>query len=109
MNSVATAKPLIELQLSERHRETAVRVTNTARVSWHVSPRYFVSSTITRSKLVSATRSYRPNLPLTLYVGSLDRRDAKTCSQNTVQLMTASRAHVTDLTPGSECNPTRWG
>ena len=31
MNSVATAKPLIELQLSERNREADVRVTNTAR------------------------------------------------------------------------------
>jgi hypothetical protein len=27
--------------------------------------------------------------------------------QNTVQLMTASAAHVTNLTPGSECSPTR--
>jgi hypothetical protein len=28
------------------------------------------------------------------------------CSQNKVQLMTASVGHVTSLTPGSECNPT---
>jgi hypothetical protein len=27
--------------------------------------------------------------------------------QNTVQLMTASMFHVTNLTPGSECNPSR--
>jgi hypothetical protein len=26
------------------------------------------------------------------------------CSQNTVQLMTASKVHVSNLTPGSECN-----
>jgi hypothetical protein len=30
------------------------------------------------------------------------------CSQNTVQLMTASMFHVTNLTPGSECNSMRW-
>jgi hypothetical protein len=29
------------------------------------------------------------------------------CSQNTVQLMTDSMVHVINLTPGSECNPTR--